>query len=259
MSAISQEKLSRNTARIQELAPKRPAIVSRIRGARLRRLDGAAPALPHGALDIALAGVDTASPYLLSHRKRALDIIASLAILAVLAPLLVMVALIIRLTSPGPVLFRQERTGAHGRPFAVYKFRSMYVGDAGGTVVQAARADARITPFGRFMRRTSIDELPQLFNVLQGDMSLVGPRPHAVQHDEYYAVRIAVYAQRFSALPGLSGLAQVNGARGGTPRLGDMERRVAYDLAYIRSASLAGDIRIIGATLREMIFSSSAY
>jgi putative colanic acid biosynthesis UDP-glucose lipid carrier transferase len=215
-----------------------------------------APALPH----IELAGVDTASPYLLSHRKRALDIIASLAILAVLAPLLVMVALIVRLTSPGPVLFRQERTGARGRPFAVYKFRSMYVSDAAsGAVVQAARTDARITPFGRFMRRTSIDELPQLFNVLQGDMSLVGPRPHAVQHDEYYAVRIAVYEQRFSALPGLSGLAQVNGARGGTPRLGDMERRVAYDLAYIRSASLTGDIRIIGATLREMIFSSSAY
>jgi putative colanic acid biosynthesis UDP-glucose lipid carrier transferase len=212
--------------------------------------------LPHGGL----AGIGTASPYLLSRRKRALDVTASLAILTVLAPLLVMVAVIIRLTSPGPVLFRQARTGAGGRPFEVYKFRSMYVSDAAdGAVVQAARTDARVTPFGRFMRRTSIDELPQIFNVLRGDMSLVGPRPHAVQHDEYYAARIAVYEQRFSALPGVSGLAQVNGARGGTPRLGDMERRVAYDLAYIRLASLTGDIRIIGATLREMIFSSSAY
>jgi putative colanic acid biosynthesis UDP-glucose lipid carrier transferase len=216
--------------------------------------------LPQIELARELAGVDTTSPYLLSRRKRALDVVASLAILAVLAPLLAMVALIVRLTSPGPVLFRQQRSGAGGRPFEVYKFRSMYVNErADGTVVQAARTDARITPFGRFMRRTSIDELPQIFNVLRGDMSLIGPRPHAVQHDEYYAARIAVYEQRFFALPGLSGLAQVNGARGGTPRLGDMERRIAYDLAYIRTASFAGDIRIIGATLREMMFSSSAY
>jgi putative colanic acid biosynthesis UDP-glucose lipid carrier transferase len=261
MSATSQEKLSRNTARIQELVSRRSAIFSHIRGGRLRRLDRALPALAHvEPAHVELLGVDATSSYLFSRRKRAFDVMASLVILAVLAPLLVMVALIIRLTSPGPVLFRQERTGAGGRPFAVYKFRSMYVADAAdGAVVQAARADARITPFGRFMRRTSIDELPQIFNVLQGDMSLIGPRPHAVQHDEYYTGRIAVYEQRFSALPGLSGLAQVNGARGGTPRLGDMERRIAYDLAYIRSASLTGDIRIIGATLREMIFSSSAY
>jgi putative colanic acid biosynthesis UDP-glucose lipid carrier transferase len=189
-----------------------------------------------------------------------LDITAALVILIVLSPLLVMVALIIHATSPGPVLFRQTRTGAGGRPFQVYKFRSMHGDDgAADTVVQAARSDARITPFGRFIRRTSIDELPQIVNVLRGDMSLVGPRPHAIQHDAYYGARIAAYHQRFAALPGLSGLAQVNGARGGTPRLADMERRIAYDLAYIRSASLIGDILIIGATVREMVFSSSAY
>lgn len=211
----------------------------------------------------AFAGGDEASeisPYLLSKRKRALDVSASLTILIVLSPLLAMVGVIIRATSPGPMLFRQVRTGIGGQPFFVYKFRSMYTQKLQPeAVVQASRTDARITPFGHFIRRTSIDELPQILNVLRGNMSLIGPRPHAVQHDVYYGRQIAVYDQRFAARPGLSGLAQINGARGATPRIADMERRVAYDLAYIRSASLLGDIQIIGATMREMIFSSSAY
>jgi lipopolysaccharide/colanic/teichoic acid biosynthesis glycosyltransferase len=218
-----------------------------------------APDYPHSSDGISASLVDTGagghgafSPYLLSRRKRALDIAGSLAILTILSPLLAIIAMIIRLTSPGPALFRQIRTGVGGQPFEVYKFRSMYVDDVSSDdVVQASRADARITPFGRFIRRTSLDELPQIINVLQGSMSLVGPRPHAVQHDEYY--------YRFAAMPGVSGLAQVSGARGGTPRLRDMERRIAYDLAYVRSASLIGDLRILGATLREMLFSASAY
>lgn len=207
-----------------------------------------------------LTEIGSYSPYLLSPRKRALDIGIALMVLVVLSPLLLAVGLIIRLSSPGPVLFRQQRTGAGGRTFTVYKFRSMSdLPSTHGTVVQARRDDARITPFGRFIRRTSIDELPQMLNVLNGTMSLVGPRPHAVEHDTYYAKRIANYPLRFAALPGLSGLAQVNGARGGTPRIEDMERRLAYDLAYIRSASLRSDLRIIAATIREMLHSTSAY
>ncbi|WP_448956243.1 sugar transferase [Labrys neptuniae] len=200
------------------------------------------------------------SPYLLSFRKRALDIAAALTILMVLAPLLLTVAAIIRLTSPGPALFRQARTGIGGHTFTVYKFRSMTVQpEAPGVVVQAARNDVRVTPFGRFIRRTSIDELPQILNILNGTMSLVGPRPHAVEHDDYFARRIPNYPLRFTTLPGLSGLAQVNGARGGTPRLEDMERRLAYDLNYIQSASLRTDLRILVATVREMLLSTSAY
>jgi putative colanic acid biosynthesis UDP-glucose lipid carrier transferase len=221
-----------------------------------RSSDGVSASL----VDTGAGGHGAFSPYLLSRRKRALDIAGSLTILTILSPLLAMIAVVIRLTSPGPALFRQIRTGVGGRPFEVYKFRSMYVDDVSSDdVVQASRADARITPFGRFIRRTSLDELPQIINVLQGTMSLVGPRPHAVQHDEYYSPRIATYDYRFAALPGVSGLAQVSGARGGTPRLRDMERRITYDLAYVRSASLIVDLRIIGATLREMLFSASAY
>ena len=177
-----------------------------------------------------------------------------------LLPLLLLVALLIRLTSPGPVLFRQTRTGAGGRPFTILKFRSMYVvGESDGFVQQARRGDARVTPIGRFIRRTSIDELPQLINVLQGDMSLIGPRPHAQSHDAFYGAQIARYDERFAAKPGLSGLAQISGARGETRELRDMERRIELDLAYIRSATLATDLRIVALTAREMLFSSSAY
>lgn len=205
-------------------------------------------------------GDEKFSPYLLSYRKRMLDIGVALAILAVLSPLLVIVALIIRLSSRGPALFRQTRTGASGRTFTIYKFRSMKLQPkVQKAVVQARRDDERVTSFGRFIRRTSIDELPQILNVLNGTMSLVGPRPHAAEHDAYYVTRIPNYSLRFAVLPGLSGLAQINGARGATPRLEDMERRVAYDLAYIQSASLRSDLRILAATIREMLLSSSAY
>lgn len=196
--------------------------------------------------------------YLESHQKRALDITAALSLILMLLPLLLLVALLVRATSPGPVLFRQKRCGKGGKPFEIYKFRSMYV-VPDKQVAQATRADPRVTSVGRFIRRSSIDELPQLFNVLQGHMSLIGPRPHAMAHDTFYGERIPHYSARFVARPGLSGLAQVSGARGGTPQLTDMERRIDLDLDYIRSASLALDLRILAATVREMMFSSTAY
>ena len=256
MVATSQETLSRKIGALHDSSSPTHFPPARTASDYSHSFDGISASL----VDTGAGGHGAFSPYLLSRRKRALDIAGSLAILTILSPLLAIIAMIIRLTSPGPALFRQIRTGVGGQPFEVYKFRSMYVDDVSSDdVVQASRADARITPFGRFIRRTSLDELPQIINVLQGSMSLVGPRPHAVQHDEYYSPRIATYDYRFAALPGVSGLAQVSGARGGTPRLRDMERRIAYDLAYVRSASLIGDLRILGATLREMLFSASAY
>jgi putative colanic acid biosynthesis UDP-glucose lipid carrier transferase len=193
-------------------------------------------------------------------QKRTLDLSGALMLLLLLLPLLVLVAVLIRATSKGPILFRQTRRGAHGRPFTIYKFRSMHhtIGSS-GPVIQASRNDRRMTPVGVFIRRTSIDELPQLFNVVQGHMSLIGPRPHAVSHDIYYGERISRYGERFDARPGLSGLAQISGARGETPLLSDMERRIELDLAYIRRASLATDIKLIGGTVREMLFSTTAF
>ena len=206
------------------------------------------------------ARIESAAQYLRSPQKRMLDLSGALALLTLLLPLLTLVALSIRVTSKGPILFRQTRCGALGRPFTIYKFRSMYHAlDQAGPVVQAKRADPRVTPVGAFIRRTSIDELPQLLNVVQGHMSLVGPRPHAVSHDTYYGERIPLYGERFNARPGLSGLAQVSGARGETPLLSDMERRIELDLTYIRRASLVTDIRLIGGTVREMLFSTAAY
>ncbi len=200
------------------------------------------------------------SKYLLSAEKRVLDVFVAVVVLVLFFPMFALVALIIRLTSPGPILFRQVRHGLNGAKFTIYKFRSMYVASCMATTVdQATELDPRVTPFGRFMRRTSIDELPQLLNVLEGTMSLIGPRPHAVAHDGFYASQIQFYTRRFAGRPGLSGLAQIRGARGGTPLLADMERRVRHDIEYLSSASLAVDLRVIIGTLREMLFSSSAY
>ncbi len=203
-------------------------------------------------------GTRSRGNYLESRQKRALDVTAALTLRRMLLPLLIIVALLVRGTSKGPVLFRQKRCGRNGQPFEIYKFRSMHV-VPDEAVVQATRADPRVTSVGRFIRRSSIDELPQLLNVLQGHMSLIGPRPHAMAHDAFYGERIPHYSDRFVARPGLSGLAQVRGARGGTPQLSDMERRIDLDLDYIRNASLALDLRIIAATVREMMFSSTAY
>jgi putative colanic acid biosysnthesis UDP-glucose lipid carrier transferase len=194
-----------------------------------------------------------------SRTKRLIDVVGSAVGLVFLLPLLALVALLICLESRGSPIFRQRRTGYKGAPFVIYKFRTMSVAEDGDTVVQAVRGDERITQFGKFLRRSSIDELPQLLNVLKGDMSLVGPRPHAVAHDEFYGGEIAGYAARFDAKPGITGLAQVSGFRGGTQDIALMAARVARDVDYIRHWSLWLDLRILVRTLWMGPFDPSAY
>jgi putative colanic acid biosynthesis UDP-glucose lipid carrier transferase len=156
-----------------------------------------------------------------------------------------LVSLAISLDSKGPILFCQRRHGLGGQIFGILKFRSMTVLEDGITVVQAQKNDSRVTRIGSFLRASSIDELPQLFNVLSGEMSLVGPRPHAIAHDEYYAARIPAYPVRQRVKPGITGWAQVNGARGETPELADMEKRVAFDAWYVDHKSLPLDLLIL--------------
>ena len=186
--------------------------------------------------------------------KRAADIALALTAILLTGPLMLMIAAAIRLTMPGgPVLFRQRRHGLNGRTIEVWKFRTMRVTEDGDTVKQATRSDPRITPLGAFLRRTSLDELPQFFNVLQGRMSVIGPRPHALAHNEFYRDRIDGYMLRHKALPGITGLAQVSGARGETDTLDKMERRVAYDLQYLREWSPALDARILWRTVAQAV------
>jgi lipopolysaccharide/colanic/teichoic acid biosynthesis glycosyltransferase len=174
-------------------------------------------------------------------------------------PLLLVIAMLIKLDGTGPVVFRQTRLGLNGRPFGILKFRTMNVIEDGAHVVQAERNDARITRIGTFLRAASLDELPQLLNVISGDMSLVGPRPHAVAHDEYYASLIPEYEQRQSVKPGITGWAQVNGLRGGTPTLDLMQRRVDLDLWYADRASIALDLLILLRTPFELLRRRNAY
>lgn len=176
--------------------------------------------------------------------KALMDRSAALLAILVLSPLLLATAIAVKWSSPGPVLFKQQRHGWNGRVIKVWKFRSMRMHDD-AQVKQATREDPRITPVGRFIRRTSIDELPQLFNVLQGQMSLVGPRPHAVAHNDYYTGKIDAYMARHRIKPGITGLAQVSGCRGETETLDKMEKRVELDLAYINNWSLWLDIKIL--------------
>jgi len=180
--------------------------------------------------------------------KRVLDVALSLAAIMTLLPLLGLIVLAIKLDTKGPTLFRQRRTGRHGKIFEIYKFRSMTVLENDAAVVQARAGDARITRVGRALRILSLDELPQLFNVLSGEMSLVGPRPHAVAHDEYYAARIAHYRRRQQVKPGITGWAQINGARGATPKLSDMQARINLDVAYVERQSLRFDLEILART-----------
>jgi len=191
--------------------------------------------------------------------KRPMDVVGSVLGLVVLSPILVLIALFIRMGSAGSPIFGQRRTGEGGRTFVIYKFRTMRVLEDGPTIVQAARDDDRITGFGRFLRRTSLDELPQLINILKGDMSLVGPRPHAVAHDEYYGLAIPGYNERFLTRPGLTGLAQVSGFRGRTEELRDMAARVDKDLEYIRTWSIGLDMRILLKTILIFAFHPAAY
>lgn len=181
--------------------------------------------------------------------KRLLDSIAAAAALILLSPVFLIVAALIKATSPGPVFFRQRRRGYNHREFRIWKFRTMTTMDDGNRIEQATKNDARVTWVGRLLRRSSIDELPQLFNVLAGEMSLVGPRPHAVAHDELYEQRIAAYARRLNVRPGITGWAQVNGCRGATTTDEAMRRRVDHDLYYIDNWSIALDLYIIAKTV----------
>ena len=191
--------------------------------------------------------------------KRALDVIVASGLLVALAPLLALVGILIRLESPGPIIFRQRRKGFNTREFTIFKFRTMNVLEDGRTIPQARRNDPRVTRVGRILRATSIDELPQLINVLRGHMSLVGPRPHAIAHDDGYTKLIANYAFRQHVKPGLTGWAQVNGLRGETLRLETMERRVDYDLWYIKNWSFWLDLRILVLTFFELVRGQNAY
>ena len=181
--------------------------------------------------------------------KRVSDIVLASIILVLIAPVLAAVAAGVKLSSPGPVLFRQRRYGLDGREIVVYKFRSMTVTEDGPVVRQATKNDARVTPFGAFIRRTSLDELPQFVNVLQGRMSIVGPRPHAVAHNEMYRKLVKSYMIRHKVKPGITGWAQVNGLRGETDTVDKMKARIEYDLDYLRHWSLKFDLMIIWKTI----------
>jgi len=177
--------------------------------------------------------------------KMLMDKTASLVLIIIISPILLGVAIAVRLNSPGPIIFKQVRDGWDGKKFHVYKFRSMYVHQPDKVVKQATKGDSRITRVGAFIRKTSLDELPQLFNILEGSMSLVGPRPHAESHNEYYSDKVKEYLARHRIKPGMTGLAQINGLRGETETLESMERRVELDLEYISNWSPILDIQIL--------------
>jgi putative colanic acid biosynthesis UDP-glucose lipid carrier transferase len=191
--------------------------------------------------------------------KRALDLTLATAALVLCALPMLAIALLIRATSPGPVFFRQRRYGLDGREIHVWKFRSMSVCEDGAQVTQARRNDARVTRIGAILRSTSLDEIPQLFNVLQGSMSLVGPRPHATAHNEHYRKMIEGYMLRHKVRPGITGLAQVNGCRGETDTLDKMQRRVEYDHRYIREWSVWLDLQILFQTMLIVWSRQNAY
>jgi putative colanic acid biosynthesis UDP-glucose lipid carrier transferase len=191
--------------------------------------------------------------------KRASDIAVGAVILVLLAPLMLVISLAVKMSSPGPVIFKQRRYGLYGEKIIVYKFRSMTVAEDGDTVVQAKQNDRRVTAIGGFLRRTSLDELPQFINVLQGRMSIVGPRPHAVAHNEQYRKLIKGYMLRHKVKPGITGWAQVNGLRGETATLDKMEARIQYDLDYLRNWSLWLDLWIILKTVKVVLMRENAF
>ncbi|MDE5942559.1 MAG: exopolysaccharide biosynthesis polyprenyl glycosylphosphotransferase [Muribaculaceae bacterium] len=184
--------------------------------------------------------------------KRIFDFVIALLAIIALAPLWIVIAIWIAATSPGGVFFRQRRTGYMGEEFDLLKFRSMYINHEADTK-QASENDPRITPIGRFLRRSSLDELPQLYNVLRGDMSIIGPRPHMVAHTDYYTPRVKNYMRRHEMRPGLTGYAQVSGFRGATPTVDDMRRRVEADIYYVDHYSLWLDLKIFFLTIWKML------
>jgi putative colanic acid biosynthesis UDP-glucose lipid carrier transferase len=227
------------------------------------------PDVPHAARNhvsvIEMAGTPLLiyfeTPYcgLQGVAKRAIDITVGATLLILLSPLLLLLAVLVRLDSAGPIIFKQRRYGLNGEEIAVYKFRTMTVCEDGARIAQAKRDDARITRLGKFLRRTSLDELPQLFCVLAGSMSLVGPRPHAVAHNELYRRLIDGYMLRHKVRPGITGWAQVNGLRGETETLDHMKKRIAYDLEYLRHWSPWIDLQILWRTVWVVFRDRNAY
>lgn len=213
--------------------------------------------------DVAAAKALLLKPAALSHTqrlvKRGADIAVSATLLFVLWPTFALIALAIKLDSSGPVFFRQWRGGYNHQRFRIFKFRTMRVQEDGAVIRQAVMDDPRVTRVGRFLRKTSIDELPQLINVLIGDMSIIGPRPHAIAHDLTYAKLIAPYPARFNVKPGITGWAQVNGCRGETAEVESMQRRVRHDISYIERWSLLLDLKILFLTVREVLRPKNAY
>jgi putative colanic acid biosynthesis UDP-glucose lipid carrier transferase len=191
--------------------------------------------------------------------KRLLDLVVTVVALPLVLPALAVIGAAVALDSPGPVLFRQRRVGFNRQPFQIYKFRTMRTFEDEAVLQQACQGDARVTRVGRVLRRFSIDELPQLLNVLKGEMSLVGPRPHAMAHDDKYGQIIAFYAMRHNVKPGITGWAQVNGWRGATPEVHMMRRRVEHDLWYVDHWSLWVDIKILVVTVVRVWRAQNAY
>lgn len=207
-------------------------------------------------INLSASGMDNLDHLIKGIEDRVLAIL----ILLLSAPLLLIIAVGVKLSSPGPVLFRQRRAGIGGGTIEVIKFRSMVVhSEPAGQVTQARRGDSRVTPFGNFLRRSSLDELPQFFNVLRGDMSIVGPRPHTLEHNQQYKALVDQYMARHKIKPGITGWAQINGYRGETDTLAKMQRRIEYDLYYMENWSLSFDLTIIGLTIVRELFSSNAY
>ena len=208
------------------------------------------------ALDLSCTPIDGESKWF----KYIMDIVVGGIIFILITPLLLCVGVAVKLSSPGPVLFKQYRNGVGGKRFKVYKFRTMKLhNEQEGTITQAKKGDSRITKIGAFLRKTSLDELPQFFNVLQGRMSIVGPRPHALEHNEYYKDLVESYMWRHKVKPGITGWAQVNGYRGETDTLEKMKKRVEYDLWYIENWSLWLDIKIILWTIFKGFINKNAY
>lgn len=191
--------------------------------------------------------------------KRTIDIVVAAILLFLWLPIILILAVWIKLDSPGPVLFRQRRTGLAGEPFTILKLRTMHVTEDCQSIRHACKDDDRTTRLGAILRRTSIDELPQLLNVLAGDMSLVGPRPHALAHDAFYGAQISEYGLRFRCRPGITGLAQISGLRGEIHELADMHSRVVTDNAYVDRWSIYLDLKILLATVPHMFFDPRAY
>lgn len=191
--------------------------------------------------------------------KRGFDIVGSAVILMMIAPLMIAIATAVRLTSTGPAIFKQKRYGLDGKAIEVWKFRTMTTMDNGAVVKQATQNDSRLTSIGAFLRRTSLDELPQFVNVLQGSMSIVGPRPHAIAHNEEYRKLIKGYMLRHKVKPGITGWAQINGWRGETDTLEKMEKRIEYDLQYIRNWNIWLDVKIVFMTVFKGFINKNAY